>query len=91
VTVAIDSGGNIRTSGQATLAAGTHQSYTAAQAFPGLSSTFQGSILAFTPSKGEFIAMAISGYGGVLSSYPVIAAPELSNVYYALRKSAVQP
>lgn len=91
VAVAIDSGGNVRTSGQTTLAAGAHQSFTVAQAFPKLSSAFTGSILAFTPSGDQFVAMAISGYGGVLSSYPVIAAPELSNIYYALRKPAVQP
>jgi hypothetical protein len=79
--VAIDSNGTILASGNVVLFAGQHQAADVYQFFPNLSTSFRGTLLAWTPSQDQFLALAISGDGGVLSSYPVISAPELGDYY----------
>jgi hypothetical protein len=82
VAVALDSGGGVVATVNSTLPAGTHQSLAIAQLFPGIPANFRGTILAYTPSKSQFVALAISGDGGVISSYPIIAPPAIPSYYY---------
>lgn len=67
-------------SASGTYGEGAHASFNVAQVWPEVPSDFRGSILAWTPSGDNFVATAISGDGGVLSAYPVIAAPNPNNI-----------
>jgi hypothetical protein len=97
--MAVDQDGVVVEYTTGTLNSGQHVSLSLTQLFPSLPSGFRGSIIAAsiipgttTISTFEFVGMSLSGDGGVLSSYPMIAAPELNNVSIPnLRKPAVQP
>jgi hypothetical protein len=65
----------------------THPSISMMDAFPDLPANFGGTILAgsyipgtSTLSANTFVLLTISGDGGVLSAYPMSAAPNISNI-----------
>jgi hypothetical protein len=81
------------------LASGAHGSATFTSIFPQLGNSWRGTVYAISmvpgtdlASTSEFVVTAISGDGGVLSSYPVIMVPQANNVGVPfVRKPAVQP
>lgn len=88
VVVAIDGGGNIVGATAGNLTPGQHVSVALTQLVSGIPAGFRGTVWIMTVVPGTLTlssdqvdALAISGDGGVLSSYPMTAAPEPGHIY----------